>query len=278
MRALNYLGSKVRLAKWVKSFFPPHLLYVEPFGGGAGVLLNKPRSKVEVYNDLDGEVVNFFRVMRDPEQSAELIRRLRLTPYARAEHDCAWIKGSGDAVERARMLFVRSWCGVGSKGSAGSKAGFRRDGPVAAGEAGLFAYGVDGLAGVAERLRSVVIECTDALDLLAHYDSTETLFYVDPPYSAKGIQLYRNGIDHESLLESCLSLEGFCIVSGYQSDLYADRLASWHVERLDTKVACFRHKPVTECLWISPRTWKALQKERRRAPMPLLRLCQPLCG
>ena len=270
MRALNYLGSKVRLAKWVQAFFPPHLLYVEPFGGGAGVLLNKPRSKVEVYNDLDGDVVGFFRVLRDPDLSAELIRRLRLTPYARAEYDCAWKTESGDAIERARRLFVRSWCGVGSKGSTGSKAGFRRDGPVAADEAGLFAYGVDGLADVAERLRSVVIECQEALEVMAHYDSPETLFYLDPPYNAKGIQLYRNGIDHESLLEACLSLEGFCIISGYRSDLYADRLAGWHVERLETKVACFRHKPVTECLWISPRTWQALH---RRRPIPLLELC-----
>jgi len=278
MRALYYLGSKVRIAPWVAEHFPDHAIYVEPFGGGAGVLLNKPRSKVEVYNDLDGEVVSFFRVLRDPEQSAELVRRLKLTPFARAEYEDVWSTKGKDAVDRAWRYFMQACTGIGTKGVTGKKPGFRRDGPVATGEARLFANIVDGLSAVAERFRCVVIECGDALELMAHYDSPGTLFYSDPPYNAKGIAGYRNDVDHEALLDACQRLEGFCVVSGYESDLYADMLAGWHVERLETKVAAFKAKPVTECLWISPRTWEALQKERNHAPMPLLRLCQPLCG
>ena len=281
MRALNYTGSKARLAPWIAGFFPAHAVYVEPFGGGAGMLLNKPESHIEVYNDLDGALVNFFRVLRDPEQSAELIRRLRLTPFARAEYDAAYVDDAGqDDVERARKLFIRAWMSIGGKGAVWhSKVGFRactsRGGER---EAVRFAAAVDRLPAVAERFRGVVVECRDALRVLEHYDGPRTLFYVDPPYNMLDIVLYRNGVDHGALLDVCRKLEGFCVVSGYESDLYADRLADWHVERLESKVATFKAKPVTECLWISPRTWEALQEEKRRASMPLLRLCQPLCG
>ncbi len=280
MRALNYTGSKARLSSWIGDFFPAHTIYVEPFGGGAGMLLNKPESQIEVYNDLDGDLVNFFRVLREPEQSAELVRRLKLTPFARAEYDAAYEeRDCQDAVERARKVFVRAWMSIGGKGAVwSSKVGFRKC--TARGverEAARFASAVDSLHAVAERFRSVVVECRDALRMFECYDSARTLFYVDPPYNGLDIVLYRNGIDHEVLLEACQELEGFCVVSGYPSELYYDRLAGWHVERLATKVATFNAKPVTECLWISPRTWKSLQKERRRASMPLLRLCQPLC-
>jgi len=274
MRAIHYLGSKARLAKWVQSYFPPHKLYVEPFGGGAGVLLNKPRSTVEVYNDLDGDVVNFFRVLRDPEKSAELIRRLKLTPYARAEFNEAWRERKRPMqsdVDRAWALFVRACTGVGLKGSIGRRPGFRRDGICASGEASRFLFTVNGLQMVAERLRSVVIECQDALEVMAHYDCPETLFYLDPPYNAKGITLYRNGIDHEALLEACRSLKGGCVLSGYPSELYDKALAGWHMETLDTSMASFHAKRTTECLWISPRTWKVLHRKR---PMPLLELCR----
>lgn len=278
MRALNYLGSKARLAKWVQSFFPSHALYVEPFGGSAGVLLNKPRSKVEVYNDLDGEVVNFFRVLQDPGTLAVLFRRLRLTPYARAELDKAWQSEAKDPVERAWRLFVRSWLSFGARGAvADASPGFNcaRTGlkclPCA-----KYTHAIDSLHAVAERLQGVAIECKDALEVMRYCDSPDALHYLDPPYNADGIAGYRGDVDHEALLEVCQTLKGYCVLSGYQSDLYAGRLAGWHVETLQART--FRAKAVTECLWLSPRTWEALQKEKRRAPMPLLRLCQPLCG
>lgn len=88
--ALRYHGGKFRLAPWLMQFFPPHGCYVEPFGGAAGVLLRKPRVYAEVYNDLDAEVVNFFRVLRDPVLRKDLIHACRLTPYARDEFDLAY--------------------------------------------------------------------------------------------------------------------------------------------------------------------------------------------
>src|SRR5690606_29837565 len=88
--ALRYHGAKFRLAPWIMGFFPPHRCYVEPFGGAAGVLLQKPRAYAEVYNDLDGDVVNFFRVLRNPLTRARLIEQCALTPYAKEEFDQAW--------------------------------------------------------------------------------------------------------------------------------------------------------------------------------------------
>lgn len=83
--ALRYYGGKWKLAPWIISHFPAHKNYVEPCGGAASVLLQKPRSPLETYNDLDGNVVNFFRVLRD--RPDELIRKIRLTPWARAEYE-----------------------------------------------------------------------------------------------------------------------------------------------------------------------------------------------
>ncbi len=104
--ALRYHGGKFRLASWIMQFFPEHTCYVEPFGGAAGVLLQKPRSYAEVYNDLDGDVVNFFRVLRCPVLSAALTEAVSLTPYARSEFDTAWIP-TDDPVERARRIAIR---------------------------------------------------------------------------------------------------------------------------------------------------------------------------
>lgn len=84
---LRYMGGKWRLAPWILRHLPPHRTYVEPFGGAASVLLRKPRAYAEIYNDLDGEIVSLFRVLRDPEAAAELVRRIALTPFAREEFD-----------------------------------------------------------------------------------------------------------------------------------------------------------------------------------------------
>jgi len=113
---LRYMGSKGLLAGRIVRHFPQHKSYVEPFGGGASVLLNKPRSVIETYNDLDLEVVNFFRVLR--QHSAELVRRLELTPYARAEFEESF-EPADDPVEQARRFFVRTWMSVGGHAARG---------------------------------------------------------------------------------------------------------------------------------------------------------------
>jgi DNA adenine methylase len=109
---LRYHGGKFRIAQWLLSFFPEHTCYVESFGGAAGVLLNKKRVYAEVYNDLDGGVVNFFEVLRDPVTRQQLIDAVIMTPYARAEFDLAWVH-SDDPVESARRLSVRAQMDLG---------------------------------------------------------------------------------------------------------------------------------------------------------------------
>ena len=113
--ALRYYGGKWRLAPWIISHFPPHICYVEPFCGAASVFLRKPPAEFEVINDLDGEVVNFFRVLRD--RTDELIRAIVATPYSRAEYDEAW-QTVEEPLERARRYYIRAWQGWGGgKGS-----------------------------------------------------------------------------------------------------------------------------------------------------------------
>lgn len=121
---LRYHGGKWRLASWIISHFPAHRVYVEPFGGAASVLMQKPRSYAEVYNDLDGEIVNVFRVLQCPEKRARLCEMLHFTPYARAEFMLAW-EPTDDPVEAARRVIIRAQMGFGSAGATRGTTGFR---------------------------------------------------------------------------------------------------------------------------------------------------------
>jgi DNA adenine methylase len=162
-----YYGAKSRLAPWILSFVPEHTTYVEPFVGSGAVLLAKPPSRTEVINDLNGDVVNFWRVLRD--RHDELVARLQLTPYARDEylfcrdgnHDKA------DEIERARRFFTR--CALGYNAST-ARVGFSTSGPRRKGKAATFSRRVDErLAVVADRLRGVEIENMDALELIKRW-------------------------------------------------------------------------------------------------------------
>lgn len=218
---LRYHGGKWRLAPWIISHFPKHRVYVEPYGGAASVLLRKERSYAEVYNDLDGEVVNLFRVARD--RGMELLEGLTLTPFAREEYQAAWLP-SEDPLEQARRTVIRAFMGFGSaavtmkrrNGTKGGQPGTRfransnRSGTTPAHDWRNFAgtgfrtytgesdgrqnrytlpsgdwatYGA-ALGPIIERLRGVVIENKDAFEVLKTHDRSKTLHYVDPPYVA----------------------------------------------------------------------------------------------
>ena len=179
---LRWHGGKFRLSSWIISHFPAHRIYVEPYAGAASVLLQKPRAYAEVLNDLDADIVNLFRVLRNNAQAALLIRALKLTPFARAEFEVAYLK-TDDPVERARRLIIRSFMGfgttVGSKWRTGFRDNAKRSGTVPAhGWAGY----PDALEMAVNRLRGVIIEQLPALQVIRRQDSTETLFYCDPPY------------------------------------------------------------------------------------------------
>ena len=261
LTALKYPGGKVKISSWVISFFPRHKIYVEPFGGAAGVLLNKTPSPLEVYNDLNSDLVNFFRVLRDKEKAAELIRRLRLTPYAREEYYSFYPMPEGDDIERARALVCRASMGIGIRGVVSeSPSGFASDrSDKIQRHAQVFANHVEKMSEVAERFRSVVIEHRDALELIPHYDSPDTLWYLDPPYNCGYSFKYRAGVDQKAMLGAFKKVSGYVVLSGYENKLYADELAGWHMETRPHHN--FRHKRTKECLWLSPRTWNALQRE-----------------
>ena len=270
LTAFIYPGGKVRISPWVASFFPRHKIYVEPFGGAAGVLLNKAPSPLEVYNDLNSDLVNFFRVLRDKEKAAELIRRLRLTPYAREEYDNAYMPPEGDDIERARALIVRAGMGIGLLGAISLRLqGFAAETKKIKKNAKVFVNRVEKMSEIAERFRSVVIERRDALELIPRYDTPDTLWYLDPPYNCRYSFRYPATIDQEAMLGVFKKVSGYVVLSGYMSELYANELAGWHMETRTNQT--FGHKDKEECLWLSPRTWEALQRER--GTLPLGELC-----
>lgn len=158
-------------------------MYVEPYGGAASVLMLKPRSYAEVYNDLNGNVVNVFRVLRDPELAECLRRALHLTPWARAEFNLSY-EPAEDPVERARRTIVQSFMAFGSSFQRGrSRTGFRAKftNRHQTGARDWIGY-PKSIPAFVERLQGVVIEERPALDVIRQQDAPDTLFYVDPPY------------------------------------------------------------------------------------------------
>lgn len=252
---LRYHGGKWKLARWIVSHFPKHRVYVEPFGGAASVLLRKPRSYAEVYNDLDSELVNLFRVARDAGE--ELCRRIYLTPFARDEFATSYVP-SDDPIEQARRTLVRSFMGFGSNAHnkpTGFRANSNRSGTTPARDWLNFP---ESLRDVVDRLRGVVLENRPALDCIEQHDGLGTLFYLDPPYLAQARDSgtdYRHELsedDHRALAARIKTLKGMVMVSGYPCALYDDLFADWHVERRHAHADGARVR--TECLWISPQT------------------------
>lgn len=259
---LRYHGAKFRLAEWCMSFFPPHKCYVESFGGAAGVLLQKSRVYAEVYNDLDGEVVNFFQVVRDPDARARLIESLVLTPYAREEFEQAW-EPSTDSIERARRLAIRAQMGFGSAGATKGATGFRIDTKRAYGTAQhLWTQYPSSIADAGKRLSGVLIENRPAVEVIRQHDSAETLHFVDPPYviSARvmgaGRSYYRHEMtdaEHVELINALLELDGMVVLCGYQTDLYSDLLSNWSSHTTESRISAGRGTALrTETVWLNP--------------------------
>lgn len=251
---LRWHGGKWLLAPWVIAHMPAHRVYVEPFGGAASVLLRKPRSYCEVYNDLDDEVVNLFRVMRSSD-AGRLVDLLRLTPFAAVEFASAY-SASDCPVERARRTVVKSFMGFGSN-SVHRKSGFRsnsnRSGTTPARD---WLNYPDALVSVIERLRGVVITARDACEVMSAHDGVDTLHYVDPPYvfatrTDEGADYAHEltDADHKRLLVFLQSLRGRVILSGYPCDFYDDALPGWR--RVTRKSLADGARTRTEVLWMN---------------------------
>jgi DNA adenine methylase len=258
--ALRYFGGKWAIAPWVIEHMPTHRVYVEPFGGAASVLLRKPRSKVEVYNDLDEEIVGIFRILQNAALCTALCRRLRRTPYARREFELAF-QESTDPVERTRRAIIRAYMSFhhsalfNPRKTTFADAMHKRSGSSKASE---WAGYPRTLAAVCRRLRGVVIEHGEASRIIRVQDTPETLFFVDPPYVGstrdKGTT-YRHEMSdaqHIALLMQLRSISGRAMVTGYPSALYDDLLHDW--KRLERRhyAKGSMTTPRTEVLWISP--------------------------
>ncbi len=282
---LRYHGGKFRLASHLLKIFPPHRVYTEAFGGGASVLLQKPRSYAEIYNDLDGEVVNVFRVLQNRQKANRLQELLRLTPFAREEFLLSY-KQSRNDIERARRTIIRSFMGFGSDSISrmkASRAGFNtrlsstmstgfRWNANRRGTATDWASWPNHIRAFTERLQGVTIEQRDAKDILLKMDDAETLHYVDPPYPLS-VRRPGNGTTpehryryemaesaHQELATLLHSLQGMVIISSYPGPFYERLYADWETMQWTGGQFCssgsLGGRKRTEVVWLNEAAWR----------------------
>lgn len=265
---LRYPGGKWRLAEWIVGHMPAHRSYLEPFCGSAAVLFTKPRAALECINDLDGDIVNFFTVLRD--RPGELADAIQLTPYARGEYDRS-MELADDPLERARRWLVR--CNFSRAGKLGSISGMR------VGADGIRIRTFSGcpartwtrmpprIIAAAERFIGVQIESRPALEVISGWSGSGCLIYADPPYventlvvgderreaAGRWARYYRHTMtddDHRELIESLQSHNGPVLLSGYRSEIYDELLTDW--TRFETAARAYNNAKRVECLWLNP--------------------------
>jgi len=226
--AFGWYGGKFSHLDWLLPLLPACHHYCEPFAGSAAVLLNRDPSPVETYNDLDGEVVNFFRVLRDDKD--RLIEAIGLTPFSREEFEIACVLDPEvSPLERARRFFVRARqvrTGLAQTASLGRWANCKNTSRAGmSGAVSRWLGSIEELPEIAERLLRVQIENRPAIDVIRLYDAPDTLFYCDPPYvhltrgddSAYGYEMTDE--EHRELAEVLNSVKGMVAISNYQCDL-----------------------------------------------------------
>jgi DNA adenine methylase len=278
------------VAKLLK-LIPPHRIYVEVFGGAAALLFAKEPSPVEVYNDIDSDLVNLFRVLRDEEKFQRFYRLVCLTPYSREEYNFyrQTFEDCQDDVERAYRFFVcarQSFSGhifagwhfsvtAGARGMARACSGWLS--------------AVEGLPEFHARIMRVQIEHNDFRKIIPTYDTPETFFYCDPPYVPEARRLkqaYRHEMsldDHKDLVNLLLGVRGKVMLSGYWHEVYEPlEKAGW--KRIDFPTACSavgrtrytkilgegsarRMQPRVESIW--------LNYDPPEADLPSKQSCQP---
>ncbi len=264
---ITYYGGKGYSWRRIIPHFPPHRTYVEPFGGAANVLLNKPPSAVEVYNDIDSNLVTIFRVLCD--HPDELRRALELTPYSREEFvRCLGPLDGLDDVEKARRLIVRYrqvFGGLGQTATPGQWSySVSKSSRGMAGAVSQWLSTIDEvLPSVVERFRRVQIENLPWQEIIRRYDTPDTLFYCDPPYlpsTRTGHAAYQYEMtteEHRELAEVLNSARGHVVLSGYASPEYDEWYAGWERVEFGATVSARlnkgrSHDRRTEVLWIKP--------------------------
>lgn len=254
---LKYPGAKWRLAKWILSNMPPHESYLEPFFGSGAVFFNKTPSRIETVNDLDGEIIRFFKTCRD--HPDDLARAISLTPWSRTEFQHATIGDPCmDDIERARCFAVRCWMSFGGRlyksntwrHSTGAKQNGGPDNPKLWGRLPRV------VLEVAKRLKEAQIEQRPAIELIKKFNGPKVLIYADPPYLRSTRTLHGDQYlfemteeDHRQLLAALLEHEGPVLLSGYDSALYSEAPHNWR--RMEIRTTAERGIKRTECLWVN---------------------------
>ena len=255
---VKWHGGKRYLASRIIEFFPEHRVYLEPFGGGASVLLNKPPVEVETYNDLDRRISRLFEVLRD--QGEAFIGKVRLIPYSQIEFErAAKYPDNATDLDKAICDFVRWRQSFGGKGQSWSYTTGRARGGMA-GDVNAWWTAIEGLPGIIDRLRRVQIICQSAFDAIPRFDHKEGLIYCDPPYvhsTRADKKVYHTEMtddEHRALAGLLKRCKGKVIVSGYPSPLYTEIYRGWR--RVDFDIA--NHASggktkarETECLWMN---------------------------
>lgn len=256
----GWYGGKYSHLNWLLPLLSNKKCYLEPFGGSAAVLLNREPAEVETYNDLDEEVVNFFKVLRDNRE--ELIEKISLTPYSRQEFEKSVKVGEDlDDIERARLFFVKAgqvFGGVAQKATSGRWARcieMSRRGM--SGSTSQFYNKIKKLDKIAQRLRRVQIESKPALEVIDDYDNENCLIYCDPPYphsaredtNAYGYEMTEE--EHRELAEVLKDCEGEVAISSYECELMDELYSDWNKHVAPEKRNPSGDKKESEVLWTS---------------------------
>lgn len=260
--AFGWYGGKYSHLDWLLPLLPQTKHFCEPFGGSAAVLINRIPSPIETYNDVDGEVVNFFRVLR--EKKDELIEKIGLTPFSYEEYVRA-IEGKGDTnladIERARLFYIRarqSRTGLAQSASQGRWAHCRLTSRAEmAGAVSRWLGAIEDLSLIAQRMLRVQIENRPAIDVIKRYDSPQTLFYCDPPYphecrgdsNAYGFEM--SDSDHKELAKVLHSVKGKVAISSYRCNLMDELYGDWELIEAPEKKCHSVKKARKEALWMN---------------------------
>ena len=264
---LKYPGSKWRIAKQIVELIPPHRSYLEPFFGSGAVLFSKTPSPIETFNDIDGDVINLFRCVR--EHPVELAQAVKLTPYARETYDdsCRAADDKSDPIEKALNFLIRCWQGYGYRTN-NEKVGWKSD---VQGREKAYAmldwYGLpERIIDTVDRLKHVQIENRPALEVIRRFNHENVFMYLDPPYVLESRvgkrEQYKNEMtdqDHEELLKELLSSRAKIMISGYESDMYNDYLQGWE-KRIFLSHAQMG-KARQEVVWMNYETDKQMKLE-----------------
>lgn len=233
---LKYPGSKWRIAGEIVARIPEHHTYLEPFFGSGAVFFSKEPSRIEMINDLDNNVPNLFRCIRDdPDRLARIVAT---TPYSRHEYERAFTSNEEqDNFQRAADFLTTCWQGHGFRTN-GYRVGWKND---VHGRESMYAlrnwYNLpEVILETAERLRCVQIDNRPALEIIKRFNYPDVFMYIDPPYilgtrTAKQYKHEMTDADHEELLDALKSSEAMVMISGYESELYDSMLKGWHKEQ-----------------------------------------------